>query len=130
MRPNWTLPMIVFPGFVLLLSAIPSNQPKAASSAKAFKVKNELQEKARVLYGNDAHVVTFVNDKGFRDMTSVGDVETGVVFKEALDKSEIFLDKNPCRGKMISFHKPYTKQNAGTVKCGDKDIPTVTVTQK
>ena len=130
MSSNWVLPLIVFSNFALLLSAIQLSQPKAASSAGTLKVKNELQEKAQALYGNDALAITFVNDKGFRDMTSAGDVETGVVFKEAQDKSEIFLDKNPCKGKMISFHKPYSKQNAGTVKCGDKEIPTVTVTQK
>src|SRR5262249_6578302 len=123
--------IIVFAGLAGLSPALQSSPPaKASSSASATRVKIELQDKARTLYGDDNVAITFVSNKSFQDMTSAGDVESGVVLKEAPDKSEIFLDKDPCKGRMISFHKPYTKQSAGTVRCGGTDFPKVTVTQR
>lgn len=130
MNSSWMKILIVFSGLALLSSAQSSRTGKAVWSPEAAKVKNEIQDKARALYGDDTLTIAFASDKGFRDMTSKGDVESGVVLREAGDKTEIFLDKDPCNGKIIAFHKPYTKQDAGRVKCAGKDLPKVIVTQK
>lgn len=131
MRLNATPTLIIFP-FVLALFSLSVKQDGAQSSeAIVMKdARNDLQKKAKELYGIDAPQIVFASQKSPRDMTTISQVATGVVFKEATDKSEIFLDMNPCKGKVIAFHKPYTKQDATPVKCGEKYIPQITVTQK
>ncbi len=90
-------------------------------------VKQDLQLRAYQLYGADSPQITVQRP----DAKAIqGDVVYGVVLKEADDKSEIFVDVNPCNGKIVAFHQPYTTQNAGTVHCHNVSLPKVAITQR
>jgi hypothetical protein len=131
MRLNTSSSLIILPFIVLLFSPALKQDGTQTSEAVVMKdARSDLQKKAKELYGIDAPQIVFASQKSPKDMTTIGQVETGVLFKEATDRSEIFLDMNPCKSKVIAFHKPYTKQNAVPVKCGEKYIPQITVTQK
>lgn len=127
MKPN-RMTVMVLPAILLLFS---QNEPQRAvnKSARSDMELASLKMRAKDLYGADAPAtVKFVKKRPPEDMTNVGEVATGVIFKEA--KDELFLDTDPCKGKMIAFHKPYEKQKAGVVTCGGKELQRTTVTQK
>jgi|ERR1019366_1529890 hypothetical protein len=119
----------LFMSALVLLLAQGEPERAVGKSSKRLDVElMSLKGKAKELYGSDAPtMVTFVRKKPIDDMTKVGEVATGVIFKEA--KDELFLDTDPCKGKMLAFHQPYGKQDAGTVPCGGKDVKKTTVTQ-
>ena len=96
-----------------------------SQTSKATSTKDSLRKQAQTLYGTarlDGLVV---------QAAATGKASTGVVIREAADKSELALDVDPCNGKIEVFTEPYKKTDTSeTVKCNDKTFHMVRVTQK
>lgn len=60
--------------------------------------------------------------------TRVGDIATGVVLLE--EKGDLYLDTNPCNGRVVVFRKPYRKSAIGSITCGTKELTRVQIEQK
>ena len=115
------------------------SQPSSTSAQETTTKQNDLkairlhlQEVVKKLYGKDAPTeLEWVKMTNIQQMTKLGDVAEGTKIEEAKGESELYLDKDPCNGKIIAFHHPYEKQDTGkTKKCGAKTFPILRVLQK
>jgi len=59
-----------------------------------------------------------------------GDSASGKIFNES--GTNLVINVTPCNStlNLISFHKPYQREDAGEVTCADKTIKLVQVTQQ
>jgi|HubBroStandDraft_4_1064222.scaffolds.fasta_scaffold53337_1 hypothetical protein len=128
---------LFFATAALLVSARSQPSSKSAQELTAkqddLKVTRlHLQEVVKKLYGQDAPTeLKWVKMTTIQQMTKFGDVAEGTKIEEAKGESELYLDKDPCNGKVIAFHHPYEKQDTGkTKKCGEKSLPILRVLQK
>jgi hypothetical protein len=61
---------------------------------------------------------------------NLGEAATGVVVKET--PQEIHINTKPCDANaiVVIFRKPYSRGDAGKIKCGNVDKPLVQVVQQ
>jgi hypothetical protein len=132
---------LFFATAALFLSARSQPSSKSAqervsrSTAKQDDLEStrlHLQEVVKKLYGKDApKELEWVKITPIQQMTKRGDVAEGTKIEEAKGEDELYLDKDPCKGKAIAFHYPYEKHDTGkTKKCGEKTFPILRVLQK
>ena len=62
-------------------------------------------------------------------LAKVNDIVEGRQISES-DQQELYVDTGPCTCKAVSFHKPYDKEEIGTVTCEGKTFKKVRATQR
>jgi hypothetical protein len=139
MRVNRVL--LLFSTIVLFVYAKPQAPPKSApaqASESPFTLPDQesirlrLQAVMKRMYGKDApERLTWEDAMPIQTMTKIGDVAEGIKIEESKGETELYLDKDPCKGNTIAFHYPYKKEDTyKTKKCGQKTFPILRGRQK
>jgi hypothetical protein len=132
----------------------------ALAAAQSASLREELLKKAREIYGDAAPTKLSFITVGKSDLTNaassekkgrggasakpmessaerrtvqsratrVGESGTGVVLESKGD--QVYLDANPCNGRIMVFTDPYDKETAGSATCGGKAVPQFKFVQK
>ena len=107
----------------LLVSEFPKQLPKGTGQMEtdfSDDLMKKIRDALKKLYGTIPSDITVVGSEP-------GDVATGIVVQEA--QGELFLDKKPCIGDIVSFQEPYRKIVVGKQSCKGKSHEKVQVEQ-